>query len=175
MTTTSPCYCYLPLISRTSDDAGIDGSRFVGGNTANDSVVVTCRGVCLELSRKVPMCVICLSSDNYAGGVLVETMHDAGTLNTANTGESFTVVKQRIDQCAGLGITGGMDGHTSRLIHDNQSGVFIQDIERDRFRFNCLKGTRVGKCERNLITGSEFVAGLGRFAVYGYGTFSNQF
>ena len=31
MTTTSPCYCYLPLISWTSDDTGIDGSRFVGG------------------------------------------------------------------------------------------------------------------------------------------------
>ena len=85
------------------------------------------------------------------------------------------MVKQRIDQRAGLGIAGGMDGHTSRLIHDNQSGIFIQDIKWNGFRFNCLKGTRGGKRERNLIAGSELVAGLGRFAVYGYGTFSNQF
>jgi hypothetical protein len=50
MTTPHPCYCHLPPISRTSDDTGIDGSCFVGGDAANDSVVVACGGVCLKLS-----------------------------------------------------------------------------------------------------------------------------
>ena len=175
MTTTHPCYCHLPPVSWTSDDTGIDGSSFVGGDTANDSVVVACGGVCLKLSRKMSMCVICLSGDNHAGGVFVETMHDAGALNAADAGEGFTVVEQRIDQRAGLCLTGGMDSHTCRFVHDDQSGIFMQKIEWNRFRVNGPKGAWVRKRERNLIAGSELVAGLGRFAVYSYSTFSNQF
>jgi hypothetical protein len=121
------------------------------------------------------MCVIRLSDNNHTGGVFVETMHDTGTLNTADTGEGVTVVEQRIDQCAGLSLTGGMDSHTCRFVHDDQSGIFMQNIERNGFRFNGLKGTWSGKGESNLIAGSELVAGLGRFAVYSYGAFSDQF
>ena len=51
----------------------------------------------------------------------------------------------------------------------------MQDIERNGFRFDILKRTWGGKREGNPIAGSELVAGLGRFAVYGYSTFSNQF
>ena len=86
MTTTGPCYCHLPLIPRTSDNAGIDGSRFVRRYTTNNSVVVACGGVCFKLSREVPMGVIRLSSNNYAGGIFIETMHDTGTLNAAYAG-----------------------------------------------------------------------------------------
>ena len=121
------------------------------------------------------MCKICLSRNNHAGGVFVKTMHEAGALNAANAGKRFAVMEQRIDKCARVSIAGGMDRHTSRLVHDNQRGVFIQNVDWNGFRFNVWKGAWVGKREENLIAGSELVAGLGRFPVYGYSTFSNQF
>ncbi len=116
---------------------------------------------------------ICLGSDEYTRGVLVEPMHDAGTLYPTNSGELTAVRQQRVDKRSRIDPSGGVDNHTGGFVYNNQAGIFVQNIKWDLFRLGFFQGTRFGENASDLIACSEFVAGLAHFAVDCYGTFTN--
>ena len=58
---------------------------------------------------------------------------------------SVDVVKQRVDQRAGGVARRRMHDHSGRLVDDNEVGVLVQDVERQRFR-RLARPDRVAGC-----------------------------
>ncbi len=103
--------------------------------------------------------------DEAAGGIFIESVHDAGSLHSAYAGKfSSAMMEQGVDEGA-IGISGsGMDDHAVRFVEDDEVFVFKKDIEWDVLRagdvWNCLWND-----DRNFIARRDAVAGFGRFAV----------
>jgi hypothetical protein len=83
-----------------------------------------------------------LGNHQQAGGVLVETMNDAGAFYTADAGQAVTAMgNEGVDQGAG-GIAGtGMHHHAGRLVDDDEAVILEHDIKRYVF---CFRLGRLG-------------------------------
>ena len=73
-----------------------------------------------------------LRNDHHAGRVLVQAVHDAGTLNAADAGQrAGAMMQQSVHQSAGPIAGGGMNGHAGGFVHNDQVRVLEQNFERD--------------------------------------------
>ena len=84
-----------------------------------------------------------LGHDQHAGRVLVDPMHDAGSLLATNSGQrGAKMVQQRIDQGAGGGARGRVDDHARGFVDNDQIIILVQDGERNIFgyciNFDCV-------------------------------------
>ena len=85
-----------------------------------------------ELRGQPVMGAVGLGHDQQTGRVLVDAMHDAGPfLATDPRQVAAEMVQERIDQRAAGRARGGMHDHAGGLVHDDQVGILVQDLERD--------------------------------------------
>jgi hypothetical protein len=93
-----------------------------------------------KLGAEVAMGEVVLGHDHDAAGFLVETVHDARTFDTADTGQRIAaMVDQRIDQRAGPVAVAGMYHETRRLVDDDQVGILVENVECNIFsRRRCV-------------------------------------
>ena len=103
---------------------------------------------------------VILRSDHQPGGVLIESMHDAGAADAANAGQAFAAMRnQGVDQRPGLVTRSRMDDHPLRLVDDDQIVVLVNDIERNGFPFGFGRYRwRHVDCDR--IPGGDMVSGV---------------
>ena len=103
--------------------------------------------------------------DEAAGSIFIKTMHDAGSLHSADAGKfSSAMMEQGIDKGA-VGISGcGMDDHAVGFVENDEMFVFKKDIKRDVLRVGDVRnGFRDD--DGNFIAGRNAVARFGGFAV----------
>jgi hypothetical protein len=62
-------------------------------------------------------------------------MHKPGALLAANAEESWTVVKQGMNQSSARMAGGGMDDKAGGFVEDEEGVVFESDVQRNRFGF----------------------------------------
>ena len=102
-----------------------------------------------------------LGDHEEAARILVEAVHDAGPRDAADAGKACTAMgDQRIDEGAGLIAGRRMHDQAGRLVDDDQLGVLVDDVERDRLR---LRGRRLRRRHGHgdLVAGTEAPARLG--------------
>ena len=85
-----------------------------------------------ELFCKSSMCTVRLCHDQQAGGVLVQPVHDAGSLYPTNPGEACSAMRnQRVDERAG-GVSGSwVHGKALGLVDDDEIRILVEDDERN--------------------------------------------
>jgi len=108
--------------------ARVPTDRFVDGTAADESTaghghVIPAHGFSLQLLHEAAMSALRRSHDQYAGGVLVETMHDTGT---RQPGEAWTVSQQGIHERTAAVAGPGMNHETSGFVDDDEILVFVQ-------------------------------------------------
>ncbi len=91
-----------------------------------------------------------------AGGVLVQTMHDAGP---RHIGQARIVVQQRVHERAYRIAGARMHHQAGRLVHHQQVGVLVNDVERNRLgRRHCI-GVLPRHLHADLLTPAQTAAG----------------
>ncbi len=71
----------------------------------------------------------------------VEAMHDAGAEGVATLGEGLAAAEQGVDQRAAGDAGAGVHGHAGGLVDGDDVGVFVEDVEGNRFRFGAKRRT----------------------------------
>ena len=74
-----------------------------------------------------------LRDDQQAGRVAIESMNDPGP-HTARVRQLLKMVSEGVRQRAGMDSRCRMDHKTGRLVYDDQRLVFVNDLDRYRFR-----------------------------------------
>src|SRR5437868_3286694 len=77
---------------------------------------------------------VIFSRDQATAGIFVESMNYAWSFLAANAGERRTVIKQCVDQSVFMMTRTGMNDEPGRLVQDDQIVIFINNVERNRFR-----------------------------------------
>src|SRR3989304_4463809 len=77
------------------------------------------------------MRAVVLCDDDEAGGVLVEPVHDSGPLNATATRQALAMPEYRIDESAGRRAGRRVSGHASGLVHHEEVGVLVHDLQWD--------------------------------------------
>ena len=102
-----------------------DKGQVAASHRAGASVIRKLRGQ--RLVRPVV-----LGGYHEAGGVLVESMYDAGAADAADAGQAVAAMRdQRVDERPGLVAGAGMNDQTLGLVDDDDVVVLVDDIERD--------------------------------------------
>ncbi len=123
------------------------------------------RGALGELGGEALVSGVGFRDDKAAGGIFIESVHDAGSLHSSDTGKfSSAMMEQCVDEGA-IGISGGgVDDHAVCFVKHDEVFVFEKDIEWD-----VLRTRDVGNClwddDGNFIAGRDAVARFGGFAV----------
>ena len=106
------------------------------------------------------MGAVVLGRDHQAGGVLVEPVHDARTLDAADPGQAGAAMgDQGVNQRAGFVARGGMHHKPAGLVDDDDVVVLIDNIERDILTGGLRRnGLRDVDCDR--IAGGDMISGV---------------
>jgi len=113
-------------------ELGKDGALGFGRRRLqNGEVVLACLAIG-ELAHERLLGAVCLGRDDATGGVLVETMDDAGAFDATDAGElSLAMMEEGVDQ-GPVRIPGrGMHDEAGRLVGDDEVRVFVDDFEGD--------------------------------------------
>ncbi len=113
---------------------------------------------------------VILGDQDDAGGLLVQTVDDAGTKVATHLGERIQVVQQRVDQRAVVAHVlrrsrSGMHHHSGRLVDDRQVLVLMQDVERDVLREGVQRLRTGGAFDLDGLATRQLELRLGRVAV----------
>lgn len=153
-------------VHRVAADVGEDRVLFLGRYTVGDGEVELFHGGALgKLGGEGLVGGVGFRDDEAAGGVLVESVDDAGALDAADAGElAFAVVEQGVDESA-VGVAGrGVDDDAVLLMEDEDVFVLVEDIQRNILRCGNI-GYGFGKNDGDRVARFHRVAGLGGLAV----------
>ena len=92
------------------------------------------------------MCNIVLRHHHQTGRLLVETVDDAGAQRGVDAGENIAVMKQGVDERAGVIAVRRVCHHACGFVDDEELVVFVDDFERDVLRDGFGPG-RTGKSD----------------------------
>ena len=99
-----------------------------------------------------------LGDHHDAAGVLVEAVDDARPPDAADAGQAVAaMMDQRVDQRAGPVAGAGMDDQPGRLVDDDDLGVLVENIERDRLALR-LGSSRLGHGDGDALAGRDLAA-----------------
>ena len=88
-----------------------------------------------NLRCKTLMRSIIFGHHQQSAGILIDAMHNTGTMFTVDTGQAITaMIHQRIDQRAGPVPGRRMHHHAAWLIDNNDIRIFVDDIQWDILR-----------------------------------------
>src|SRR5580658_6887264 len=124
-----------------------------------------------EVLRERAMRDVVLGDDNEPAGLLVETVHDAGTQLTTSRRELLTEVKeQRVHQRATVVLErscAGVDAHACSLVDDGEIVILVDDVERKILGLSAKRSRVWLAFDVDLLTAAELVAGLSLRSVDG--------
>ena len=145
----------LLAVDRVAAD-GADNRPGIGCRlTVHHRQVLAAGDALLDLDLQPHQCLLALGHDDAAGGVLVETVHDAGTHLTADAGQVRAMVQQAVDQGAVLVARCRMHGEAGGLVEHNQMGVLKQHIQGHRLGQQVLQRLGRGHPQRDHITRAQ--------------------
>src|SRR5262245_59335297 len=84
-----------------------------------------------EFSRELLMRLVIFRHDETTARLLVETMNNAGTMFSADPGESGAMMKQGVDQSMRLVPGARMHDQPRRFVEHEQVVVFEENLERN--------------------------------------------
>jgi len=145
----------LLAVDRMASNMGEDRSGGLNGRAFGHRKIELGGLAGRELVKERPESPVRPCGNNATACVLVESMHDSGTLFPADLGQgSLAVVQEGVDK-GSIGIAcGRMDDEAHRFVDDDQILVLMQDVERNVLgREACW--LRLGKSYRNGITGGH--------------------
>ncbi len=93
-----------------------------------------------ELAGKLLVRGVVLRHDHRAAGLLIEPMHNAGTLLAADARQGGAMMQERIDQCVRLITRPRMNNEPGWLIDDKQVFILKEKRQRNILR---LRGNRL--------------------------------
>ncbi len=118
---------HLRALRRVAPDRGIDGAAGQHPPLGQRPVMASDRAG-LKLAHKIGLRRQRLGHHQQAAGVLVETMHDAGTRHFRNLRR---VMQQRIEQRPAPVAAAGMHDQPGGLVDHQQVRVLEHDLQRD--------------------------------------------
>ena len=124
---------HLLAIDGMAADVGEDGVGVFEGGLGGDGVVDFGGGFAFgKLGEEGLHGAVGFGDDDAAGGVFVETVHDAGTFDAVDAGELVSaMMEEGVDEGA-IGIaSGGVDDHAVGFVENDEVLVFVEDVERD--------------------------------------------
>ena len=122
-----------------------------------------------ELTGQMLVGLVILGGDHHTGGVLVETMNDAGPQLATNTREILAVMQQSVDQRAALVSRRRVHHKMSRLVNNDQGGILVKNRQRNRFGLGCCRN-RFRQNHTNLFAPPQLDARLTRGPIQGDST-----
>ncbi|MGY4422512.1 hypothetical protein ACVWY2_004961 [Bradyrhizobium sp. JR6.1] len=128
-----------------------------------------------ELRGQRLMGVVVLGNHHQPCGVLVEAVHDARPLDSADARQAAAAMRdQRVDQCS-RGVAGrGMHDEAPRLVDDDDVVVLEHDIERDVLALR-LGGHGLRHVDYDRIALGDMISGVAHDGVLdGHGTGEDQ-
>src|SRR4029077_9565627 len=154
-------------------DRAVNDSRFGIHPSPYQTEVLLGYAAVHELPRQLSKGDRVLRNDHNAGGILVQTMNDAGPPLAADTFYIGTMMQKRVHQCALGSPRRRMDNNPSRLVDNDTICVLIEYIQRQRF---WLQRARPGRQLLNLyqIIGSYPCAWLYPVAVESHFAFADE-
>ena len=153
---------HLLAIDGVAADVGEDGVLVFGRRAGGDGVVDLGHRFALgELAEQGLHGVVGLGDDDAARGVFVETVHDAGTLDSVDASElAVAVMKEGVDEGA-VGIAGGgVDDHAVGFVEDDEVFVFVENVE-GKILGNEFEGDGLGDGDADEVAGMEGLLGFG--------------
>ena len=126
-----------------------------------------------ELPRQLFVRPIVLRDDHQARRALVQPVHDAGPLFSADAAEIVHVVQQGVDQGAALVARRRVDHHARRLVDDDQILVLVDDRER-QILGRGRRLDRLGNLDRDLLSGLDRLVRLRRVSCDQHGALLDQ-
>ena len=113
----------------------------------------------LELERQPAVGQLVLDDDQQAGRVAVEPMDDPRPIFAGQRRERVVVELECVDQGAAPVPSGRVGDHPRRLVHDRQSLVLVDDLDRDVFGLRRRVG-QIGQADADPVAGPDAIRGL---------------
>ena len=127
-------HCHFLSIMRASGDVPLNRPCAWPRRAPGQRQIRSFNVMVREQGGQAPMSDLRFSHSQNTCGVLIQTMHNAGSLNSANPRQiTPAVVQQGIDQCPGPAPRSRVHRHTRHFIHKEQVLIFEQDIEGNIF------------------------------------------
>ena len=83
----------------------------------------------VELPCELRVCAIVLGDHHQSGRPAIEAMNDSRPQLASDSAQIGHLVEQRVDKRSLRVAGGGMHHHASRLVHDDNIGVLVHDVE----------------------------------------------
>lgn len=125
---------HLLPFQRVATDRSIDRPGLPGDEAVHQRDVTAGNRMHLKLFGKPQMTDVIFGRHHHPGGLLVETVNDAGTEFTANSCEILAMMEKGIDQGSVTVSRRRVDDETGRFIDDDKMGIFVKDLQRKFLR-----------------------------------------
>ena len=121
---------HLVAIARIATDMARDSSLIFCQVTPHERTIAALRGVEEELVREVLTRLLVLADNKDARGVLVDTMHQAGTLVALLEHRVVLEVEgEGIDQGAAIVAVTRVNAHTRLLVHHDDIVILVHNVD----------------------------------------------
>lgn len=99
-----------------------------------------------------------------AGSFLVEPVDNSRAQRIPAFGERLAAAKQCVHQSSARVSRAGMYGHTGGFVHDDHIGIFVENVERNGFRFGAHWRTSL-RIHHDFLAGTQSMRAFGGLAV----------
>ena len=156
---------HLLSIARIASNVGENGFARGHRRLLRDAEVDFIVGAIRKLLGEVMMRVVIFRHNQTAGGVFIESMHDAWSLDSADPRKlAFAVVEQGIDQGAIVIAHGGVHDHAWFFIDDDHVVILEKNLQRN-FLGDRLRRHSLGDQHRDAITELDGISRLNSLVV----------
>ena len=119
-------------VARIPSDGRDHPSVIPRRNSPGDRPVVPSGGFRRYLRRERTVSRVILCNHEQAGRFPVQTVYDSRSLLASDHGERPAVGDEGVHEGSGVSARAWMNGKARALVHDQQTLVFVHDVERDR-------------------------------------------
>ena len=148
-------HCFARVTALRADNHLLPNSRVRGHEgpyevgiqlryPAHDRPVLFANLTLFKLRGQFLMNLIVFRNQNHSGCVAVQAMHNPGTMPPRHVTQLVEMKLQGCRQSASGTSTARMHHHARGFVHDNQRIVFVNNAERQVFRFN-PRSFRIGQ------------------------------
>jgi len=151
---------HAPAVTGMAAYRSLDFSLRGADPSKNQGDIFPPHGSRPQLRRKGGMTEIIFRSQQQPGRILVQAVHDSGTIRPACSGKAFAMIEQRIDQGTAVVARSRMDDHPPGLVYYQEIIIFIYNIQREPLRQGPQR-PRLRKMHRNGVTRLQAVVLVG--------------
>src|SRR6185436_2222249 len=105
--------------------------------------------------------------DQQARSIAIETMNKTGPHLRSLARKVLEMICECVGECAGRRACRRVDDESGRFVHDKESIVFVNNLDRNIFRYESVRSGR-DQFDFNLVVLTKFVRRFCRLAVNEY-------